>query len=155
LVAVSVTGSDALVHGLARLDFATESLSQAWTDLSTAADHQLYSRDLFYHQTHATEYLRARHRDPRLGEPPVLPEDPREVVQVFLPEDTSVPRMWATHPSNHDREVNAKRHYLRSPLDPRSPWILFQDAAALREKVTLRVYQMTRHVEELKLEAPE
>jgi Zn-dependent protease with chaperone function len=155
LVAVSVTGSDALVHGLARLDFAMDALGQAWSDLTAAADHQLYSRDLFYHQTRAGAYLRAQRKDPRLGEPPALPEDPHEVVQVFQAEDTSVPKMWATHPSNHDREVNAKRHYLRSPLDERSPWILFQDAAAVRARVTLGVYQLARQLQEVKLQAPE
>jgi Zn-dependent protease with chaperone function len=155
LVAVSVTGSDALVHGLARLDFATDALGQAWSDLTAAADHQLYTRDLFYHQTRATEFLRALRKDPRLGEPPALPEDPRQVVQVFQPEDTSVPKMWATHPSNHDREMNAKRHYVRSPIDERSPWILFQEAPAVREKVTRRLYQVARQLQEVKLEAPE
>jgi Zn-dependent protease with chaperone function len=155
LVAVSVTGSDALVHGLARLDFANDALGQAWNDLSAAADRQLYSRDLYYHQTQATEYLRALRNNLRLGEPPALPDDPREVVQVFPPEDTSVPKMWATHPSNHDREVNAKRYYVRSPLDQRSPWILFQDASAVRERVTVRLYQVARNLREMKLEAPE
>lgn len=155
LVAVSVTGSDALVHGLARLDFATDTLGQAWSDLTAAADHQLYSRDLFYHQTRAADYLRALRNDPRLGEPPPLPRDPEQAVQVFTPEDTSVPRMWATHPSNHDREVNAKRHYIRSPLDERSPWLLFQDGAAVREEVTRRVYEMTRKVQPEKLDPPE
>src|SRR5207244_1649845 len=57
LVAVSVTGSDALIHGLARLDFASESLGQAWSDLTGAADRRLFTRDLFYHQTRAGEYL--------------------------------------------------------------------------------------------------
>jgi Zn-dependent protease with chaperone function len=155
LVAVRVTGSDALVHGLARLDLATDALGQAWEDLGAAADHQLFTRDLFYHQTRAAEYLRALRRDPRLGEPPTLPEDPGQTVQVFAPEDTSVPRMWATHPSNHDREENVKRQYIRSPLDERSPWILFQDAAGVREQVTRRVYQASGRPEELTLEPPE
>ncbi len=155
LVAVSVTGSDALVHGLARLDFATESLGQAWNDLSAAADQHLYSRDLFYHQTRAAAYLRALRNNPRLGEPPDLPAEPQTVTEVFPPEDTSTPRMWATHPSNHDREVNAKRHYIRSPIDERSPWILFQNAPAVRQQVTYRVYKQARDVPEDQLQAPE
>src|SRR5205823_2082349 len=60
LVAVSVTGSDALIHGLARLDFASESLGQAWTDLTAAGHHGVYSRDLFFHQTRAADYLKAQ-----------------------------------------------------------------------------------------------
>src|SRR5262245_56251452 len=55
LVAVSVTGSDALVHSLARLDFANEALMQAWHELSAAADHRLYTCDFFYHQTKAAD----------------------------------------------------------------------------------------------------
>jgi Zn-dependent protease with chaperone function len=155
LVAVSVSGSDALVHGLARLDLATDALGQAWNDLTVAAEHQLYSRDLFYHQTRAAEYLRSLRKDSRLGEPPMLPEDLRKVVQVFQPEDIGAPKMWATHPSNYDREVNAKRHYIRSPIDERSPWILFQDAEAVRANVTHRLYQVALELGEVKLEAPE
>jgi Zn-dependent protease with chaperone function len=154
LVAVSVTGSDALVNGLARLNFAADALGQAWHDLTAAGDHQLYSRDLFYHQTCAGAYLRVLRKDPHLGEPPALPDDPHQATQVFPPEDTSVPRMWATHPSNHDREVNAKRQYLRSPIDERSPWILFQDAAAVREAMTLQLYE-ARQLHEIKLQPPE
>jgi Zn-dependent protease with chaperone function len=155
LVAVRVTGSDALVHGLARLDFASESLGQAWSDLSAAADQQLYSRDLFYHHTRAAEYLRAIRKDPRLGQPPALPDDPVQVVQVFQPEDTSVPKMWATHPSNRDREVNAKRRYVRSHIDERSPWVLFQDADAVRAEATRRVYQNARKPSDVQLQDPE
>lgn len=155
LVAVSVTGSDALVNGLARLDLAGEALGQAWNDLSVAADHGLYTRDLFYHQTKAAEYLRAVRKDPNLGEPPVLPADPTQTVQVFEPEDTSVPKMWATHPSNRDREVNAKQHYVRSPIDGRSPWVLFHDAAGVREQMTRRLYEAARPEDKIALQAPE
>jgi Zn-dependent protease with chaperone function len=155
LVAVSVTGSDALIHCLARLDFANEALSQAWEDLSTAADHQLFSRDLFYHQTRSAEYLRGLRQNPRLGEPPSLPEEGGRHVQVFEPGDDGTPRMWATHPSNYDREQNAKRNYLRCSIDERSPWVLFQNPEAVREQVTRRFYQVARKLEDVKLSEPE
>ncbi len=154
LVAVSVSGSDALIHGLARLDFANESLMFAWRDLTAAADHGLYSRDLFHHQTKAAEYIRELRKDPRLGEPPPLPADGRPV-QVFQPGDEGVPLMWATHPSNYDREQNAKRHYLRCPLDERPAWALFEDGAVAREKVTRRFYEVARKVKNPALQAPE
>ena len=115
LVAASVTGSDSLVFALARLDLAGDSLGQAWTDLTAAADHGRFTRDFYYHQTRAAEFLKVRRNDPTLGEVPELPEDPTQTVQVFKPEDTSVPKMWATHPSNHDREVNAKQRVLPRP----------------------------------------
>jgi Zn-dependent protease with chaperone function len=140
LVAVSVTGSDALVCGLARLDFASQALGQTLEDLRAAADHQLHTWDLFFHQNHAARYLRDVRQDPQLGEPPPIPEG-GEVVQVFEPGEEGIPRMWATHPSNYDRERNAKRCYIRGVVDERSPWLLFTDAAALRERLTRRIYR--------------
>lgn len=143
LVAVSVAGSDAIVHSLSRLNFATDSLMQAWQDLQTAADHRLYTCDLFYHQSHAASYLRRRRKDPHLGEPPPLPDDPMLSVAIFDEEhDPGIPPMWSSHPPNFDREQNAKRHYLRSVIDERSPWVLFDDVRAVREKVTWRFYRV-------------
>jgi Zn-dependent protease with chaperone function len=140
-VAVSVAGSDAIVHSLARLDFAQESLMQAWQDLATAADHRLYTCDLFYHQNCAARYLRTLRKDPHLGEPPPVPDDPELTVEVFEPGDTGVPLMWATHPSNYDREQNAKRPYIRTTIDDRSPWLLFREPARVREDVTWKFYR--------------
>ncbi len=61
-VAVSVTGSDALIHGLARLGFASECLGDAAQALNAAADHGLFTDDLFYHQTQAAARLRRLRR---------------------------------------------------------------------------------------------
>lgn len=141
LVAVSVTGSDVIVHGLSRLDFASESLGKSLEDLSAAADHKLYTRDLFHHQTKAMGFLRKVKKDPQLGEPPALPEDPSMQMKIFEPGDDGVPLMWATHPSNFDREQNAKSRYIRSTIDERSPWVLFRNVEAVREKVTRRYYE--------------
>ena len=155
LVAVRASGSDALIFALARLDFAGESLGQAWTDLGAAADHGRFTRDLYYHHTKAAEFLKAKRNNPDLGAVPPLPDDPTETVQVFKPEDTSVPAMWATHPSNYDREMNAKRRYVRGPVDERSAWELFNDAAAVREAVTRGIYRASRKEVPKELEAPE
>jgi Zn-dependent protease with chaperone function len=141
LVAVSVTGSDALVHALARLEFASECLNQAAEDLTAAKDHRLYSRDLFFHQTRAADYLRRQRKEPRLGLPPDLPTNPAERSQVFRPGEGGPPSMWSTHPENYDREENAKRLYIRSPLDDRSPWALFRAPEGVRETVTRQFYQ--------------
>lgn len=155
LVAVSVTGSDALVNGLSRLDFASEALGQAWTDLQIAADHELYTTDLYFHQTRAAEYLRVVRKDPRLGKPPPASKDPNKTTQVFQPEDTSVPKMWATHPSNFDREENAKRRYVPAVRDNRNPWILFRNVAALRKAMSWQLYQENLGVVEVTTSKPE
>jgi Zn-dependent protease with chaperone function len=155
LVAASVTGSDALVFALARLDFASDSLGQAWNDLTAAADHGRFTRDMYYHHTKAAEFLKVRRNDPKLGEVPPLPDDPAQTVQVFKPEDTSVPKMWATHPANHDREANVKWRYFRGPVDDRPAWELFENQAAVREAITRKVYEVARKVKPPKLEEPE
>jgi Zn-dependent protease with chaperone function len=155
LVAASVSGSDALVFALARLDLAGEALGQAWNDLTAAADHNRYSRDLYFHQTKAAEYIKARRNKPELGEVPPLPADPSGTVRLFKPEDTSVPKMWATHPSNHDREASIKARYFRGPTDERSAWELFRNADAVKEKITRQIYVMARKTEPGKLEDPE
>ena len=155
LVAVRAAGSDALIFALARLDFASDALAQAWNDLTAAADHGRYTRDLYYHHTKAAEYLRARRNDAKLGEVPPLPDDFMQSVEVFKSEDTSVPTMWATHPSNYDREANVKRRYVRSPMDDRSAWELFDNADAVREEVTRQVYESARKAFPGTLEEPE
>lgn len=147
LVAVSAAGSDAIVHALARLVFADESLEQAERDLRAAATgRRLYTRDLFHHQTRAAEFLRAWHHDAQRGEPPPLPDDTTVSPDVFHPDDDIVPDMWPTHPPNPERERNAKRRYVRSVLEDRSAWTLFREPARLREQVTRRYYRLAHRL---------
>ena len=143
-VAVSVAGSNAIVHGLVRSKFADESLSEAHRVLAGAAEHNLYTRDLYHHHTAAADRLRKVRRDPKLGRPPAL-QSPAEGqhVRVFDEEedDDGPPVMWRTHPKNSARERNAKKVFVPVEEDHRSPWILFEDAADLRERVTYKFYR--------------
>jgi Zn-dependent protease with chaperone function len=141
LVAVSVTGSDALIHALWRCDFAQAALMQAKEDLRIASQHELYSSDLFYHQSNAAAYLRRVRKDPNLGEPPPLPEDPECSPEVFEPSDETTTELWATHPPCYDREENAKTIYIRCDLDDRTPWLLFDEPEELRERLTRKFYK--------------
>jgi Zn-dependent protease with chaperone function len=140
-VAVSVSGSDALIHCLARLSFAQDALNDAAESLNAAADHGLFSDDLFLHQAAAAARLRKLRKDDRAGLPPDLPADPTEQVQVFEPTDDGVPDKYRSHPTDHMRERNAKRVYVRSPQDDRSPWLLFGELAKLKQVVTMRFYE--------------
>lgn len=140
-VAVSLAGSDAIIHGLYRLEFASECLADAANSLDAAADHGLFSDDLFYHQARAAERLRRREGAARAGLPPDLPTDPTEQVRVFEPKYDGIPDHYRSHPTHEMRERNAKRRYIRSPLDDRSPWLLFGKAVELRREVTARIYR--------------
>ncbi|HVK14759.1 MAG TPA: M48 family metalloprotease, partial [Gemmataceae bacterium] len=147
-IAVSVAGSNAIVHALARLDFAGKALEQAISDLETASQHKLYTSDLFLHQTEAAARLRKQKKKPRLGMPPALkrPEEGRDVQVFDEDDDTGVPEMWSTHPSNYDREENAKAVFIPAEEDDRSPWVLFSDVEDLKERVTYKVYRLAFEV---------
>jgi len=103
--------------------------------------HHLYTADMFYHQAAAARYLRIKKKDPRLGEPPPLPDDPTETTQVFEDDGDKIAELWSTQPSHYDLERNAKAHYIRSVFDERSPWLLFDNVEDLRERVTYKLYR--------------
>jgi Zn-dependent protease with chaperone function len=141
LVAVSVAGSDAVPTLLYKSYWGQECLQQAALDLATVRDHDLHSNDIFYHQRCAAHHLRRLRDDPFHGATPPLPADRRQTVQIFRDDDGDQAGMWNDHPSNYDREENAKRCYLRSDFDERSPWILFGDSAEVRARVSRRFYR--------------
>lgn len=138
LVAVSVSGSDSLIHALHKLGAADD----AWDRASRLAIGELGRKrqidDLFTLQRHILEHLRAILDDAAFGETPARPERRRESHRVFDQELALPPRMWSTHPPSREREDNAKRIYLDSKLDPRPAWALFTDAPGLRRRVTER-----------------
>jgi Zn-dependent protease with chaperone function len=147
LVAVSAAGSNAVVHCLLRTEFGHQCFMQALNDMSTALDHKLYSNDMYLHQDRAAAVVRRKKKEPKLGLPPAMtsPTDGKNV-EVFDAEEEEmedeVPPMWRTHPSNSDREKNAKEEFVPAVVDHRSPWILFDDAAELRERMTYKFYRM-------------
>lgn len=143
LVAVSLTGSDELVHALHKLQAADE----AWNRTLGFANAQIgqgrIPHDLFEVQTLVIEKMARIFNDEHYGQVP--PAGPRpEAHRVFANGFARPPQMWSTHPANADREENAKRHYLQASNDPRSAWLLFDDAEALKARV---VALMTSKVE--------
>ena len=147
LVAVSAAGSDAVVHCLLRTDFAYQCYMQALNDLVTAMDHKLYSNDLYVHFDRASAVVRRRKKEPLLGLPPALAgEHAGQHVEVFDADEEAMeddtPPMMRTHPSNADRERNAKTRFVPAAVDHRSAWLLFDAAADLRERMTYKFYRM-------------
>lgn len=140
-VAVSVSGSDALAHLLAKLPFAGEALHQATSDLRMAANNGRFSRDLYFHQLRAAEKLRRERRDPTIGLAPPLPAEGGAKVQVIPPTNVRPSGLWDTHPATFERERNVKRRYVAAPLDDRPSWLLFRDPDSLRTALTIEFYQ--------------
>src|SRR5262245_27545265 len=147
LVAVSAAGSNAVVHCLLRTEFGHQCFMQAIDDLATCLDHKLYSNDLYLHQDRESAIVRRKKKEPQLGLPPALtaPTDGKNV-KVFDAEEEEmtddIPPMWRTHPSNSDREANAKEQFVAAIVDHRSPWILFNEPADIRERMSYKFYRM-------------
>jgi Zn-dependent protease with chaperone function len=59
-VAVSVTGSNAIINALYRLGPSAEAFQAAFGQLQAAFDHQKYTDNLFFHHTRAFEWLAQR-----------------------------------------------------------------------------------------------
>lgn len=139
LVAVSLAGSDAPVHGLHRLGPADEAMDDAMGFLKSEAGKERAVTDLFAVQSQIIEHTRRILSDPLYGEVPPLPAHP-EAHRLFRARLAHPPKMWATHPPNEEREELSKARYLPAPLDARSAWILFQDPQAVRERLTANLY---------------
>jgi Zn-dependent protease with chaperone function len=139
LVAVSLTGSDALIHALHRLHAADEAWDRALNFAGSEAGAGRLVQDLFEVQRHITGKLRDIFDDPGYGNvAPLPPERPHEH-RVFKTELAQPPRMWSTHPANSEREQNAKRTYIAAPIDERSAWELFDAVPALKTEMSAHV----------------
>jgi Zn-dependent protease with chaperone function/predicted nucleic-acid-binding protein len=136
LVAVSVTGSNAIVNALYKLGISGEAFSFSNGQVSTAIDNKLYTRNLFYHHTRGMEHLK-RH-DKQFSQSLLAPASTANGGKHFLfnNEDEHLPEMYASHPSNYKREQNAKATFVEGVEDNQSPWLLFEEAEAMAEKVT-------------------
>jgi Zn-dependent protease with chaperone function len=143
LVAVALTGSDALVHALYRLPVADEAWERA---LSFARTEQQQGRrvgDLFALQTRVIERLPAAIGNPQYGQVPPAPPEKRESHRVFQAQLVQPPRMWLSHPSCAEREENCKRRYVAASIDARSAWTLFANVQALKERISAHVLGST------------
>ncbi len=142
LVAASVTGSDSLLHALRRLGPADDALGRAMGfSVGQAQGGEGRVADLFEVQTGMLGHLRRVMGDPHLGSVPPLSGGGRKQQRLFSPDIAESPRMWSSHPPNHEREANTKRLYVASILDSRSAWCLFADEKRLRRDATERFYK--------------
>ncbi|WP_051293863.1 M48 family metallopeptidase [Pseudoduganella violaceinigra] len=141
LVAVSLTGSDALVHALHRLGAADDAWERTVGFVFGEHGAGRATSDAFAVQNHITARMAGILDDPFYGTVPPLPEQQPELHRVFKAELGQPPRMWQTHPQNHEREENAKRRYLPAAIDQSSAWSLFDDPAGMRQRMTAHLLE--------------
>lgn len=139
LIAVRLTGSDAPVQAFARCDVGQSCWHDAMRELKAARKSGLFSADLFFHQRTAIDRIDDR------CQPACL--DRREI---------SASEIWDDHPSDQEREANAKAIVVPTEFDPRSPWLLFDQIEGLRQRVTCEYYCTCGEIhDEVSLTAPE
>jgi Zn-dependent protease with chaperone function len=140
LVAVSLTGSDALIHALHKLNAADDAWDKALAFANTEAGAGRGISDLFAVQTRIIMRMREILNQPMYGQVPPLPASNCAAHRVFKTELAQPPRMWGTHPPSWDRENNAKQRYVAAPVDERSAWEVFQNPQALKDQMSAHVY---------------
>lgn len=139
-VAVSVTGSNAIINGLYKLGSSSEAYHFALSHVNSALDHKIYTDNIFYHHTEAYDYLKNKY--PEFAERLLENKKPIKNGQyIFSEDDEQIPDMYASHPPNYKREANAKKQFIEGIEDERSPWLLFENGEALAQKVTKNLLQ--------------
>ncbi len=136
LVAVSATGSDALINGLYRCQAADEDWQQSLSFAESQAGDKKKIVDIFAIQSRASELLARITGEPDRGKVPVVGDDQLATRRIFTRQLAQPPKMWSTHPSNVDREENAKRTFVVAPHDDRPAWTVFSNPIQLRHRVT-------------------
>ncbi len=144
LCAVSLTGSDALISGLWKTERGSIAMQKALVRLHSIGEHNKFTDDIFFHQSaelsridklldeqeEKTPYIQSLRHSYQYG---------RSVH--FLEGKTGAPSMWATHPSNREREINAKRMYVAAEPAQKPAWLLLESKKKLRKKLTLAAYE--------------
>lgn len=138
-VAVALTGSDALVHSLYKLQTADIDWDRAAGLASEWKAKEQWVGDLFQLQAAISERTGRMLDDAQYGQVPAARGAGH---QLFDTTDSAAPQMWRTHPLNHEREARAKADYRAGDVDERSAWTLFAGATALRAQVTRRLFEM-------------
>lgn len=136
LVAVSLTGSDALVHALNKLNAGDEAWNRTLNFVNQEVNEKRKVPDIFAVQTQVLEKLRKIYNDEHYGRVGPVPVEAPESHRVFTSNIASPPQMWSTHPENAAREENAKRTYVACPIDTRDAWEIFNEPAQLRNKMS-------------------
>jgi len=152
LVAVSLTGSDALIHALYKLNVADEAWERALAFADSEAREKRSVIDLFAVQKRITEKLRHVLDDPGYGEVAPPPQDKPQEHRLFKTSLAQPPRMWSTHPANSEREQNAKRRYVKAVIDERSAWELFDDVPDVKQRMTAHIFRAVQEAVDVPLE---
>lgn len=149
--AVSVTGSDAIVSALWKLDNAALTWNNTLNYAYVASKKSVFVKNLYIHNHLALDRY-APIQNELLQH---LPRDQRGGKKFFAKSEVSKVSMYASHPPNDLREDNAKAPYVEGEMDEREPWALFTSPEVLQEQMSALIYKqyLGKYPEEFKSEA--
>lgn len=136
-VAISTSGSDAIVAALWKLDSGFEQWNDTLNHTYLAAQKKLFTANVYRHNQLSIE----RNADDQKEKLSNLQEDSRGGKQYFTASNNSKVNMYASHPPNDHRQENAKVPFVPCAADERSPWLLFNNDEALQESMTQLIYE--------------
>ncbi len=142
LVAVSLTGSDALIHALYKLQIADEAYDNALSCANSSLADKKAINDLYTLQTNYIDKMAQVLDDEFYGKSPETRGDAS--FRLFSSKKYNPPKMWATHPADIDRENNAKKRYIFAEIDNQSSWNLFTNPKFYREDMTERLMRTAK-----------
>jgi len=128
LVAVSLTGSDALIHALYKLQVADEAYSNALEVTNNELANKNAVSNLYVLQSNFIDKMSWVLNDSSYGKSPRIKENKPESNRIFSSRTYNPPQMWSTHPADKDREENAKRNYIGADIDERPAKLLLSNS---------------------------
>ncbi|BDS11606.1 M48 family metalloprotease [Aureispira anguillae] len=137
-IAVSTSGSDAIIAALWKLDKGFINWNETVNHAYLATQKNIFVQNLYVHNNFAIERSSAQQKELLHS----LPMDERGGKLYFEGSENSKVSMYASHPPNDQREQNAKSPYIPCQMDDRQPWLLFRNKEALQEEMTTLLYQL-------------
>ncbi len=136
-VAVSTSGSQAIVSALWKLDSGFDKWNDTINHAYLASKKKVFSKNLYTHNQLAHE----KNKVFLINEYNELPLGKNGVKKYFSSSENSKVGMYTSHPPNDLRENNAKTPFIECDENTQSPWILFSEDIALQEKMTSLIYE--------------
>jgi len=136
-VAISTSGSDAIISALWKLDSGFEKWNHTVNNAYLAKQKKVFTQNLYTHNDLAIQ--RSQKEQSALLDG--LPAHDKGGKKYFSSSENSKVSMYASHPPNDMRQENAKDPYIQCEQDGRSPWVLFNNAHTLQEEMTALFYK--------------
>jgi Zn-dependent protease with chaperone function len=137
-IAASVAGGNNLVTALSRVEVASSCYSSAIDTASERLKEKKVARNIFHNQL--TVY-RAIADEYQLTLKAGLPEISWQFIRSISRSRINYKNQWASHPTLEERTTHLEQVAMDVAPEETSAWVLFNDAEAIQESLTSRLYQ--------------